>query len=103
MRELDINEKFKEFMVIDRKHPNTPRHEYQWVFKFPNGYGASLITGGFGTYGEYEIGVVKFLTEEGNSFDLTYSTSVTDNVIGHLDLKGIEKVLKKIMKLKKRK
>lgn len=103
MKELNIDKKFKEFMIIDRIHPNSPRFGHQWVFKFPNGYGASLITGGSGTYGQYEIGVVKFHTEEGDSFNLTYSTSVTDDVMGHLDIKGIEKKLKKIKKLKKRK
>jgi hypothetical protein len=49
----------------------------QAIWKFPNGYGASVVHG-FGTYG-VELAV---LDADGN---LTYSTPITDDVVGHIE------------------
>ena len=66
---------------------------------FPNGYGISVITGehAYSTAEEpYEIAVLK-----GNKEDsvLTYSTSITDDVIGHLTEKKVTKIMKDIQDL----
>ena len=66
---------------------------------FPNGYGISVITGeyAYSSVDEpYEIAVLK-----GNKEDsvLTYSTSITDDVIGHLTEKKVTKVMKEIQNL----
>ena len=66
---------------------------------FPNGYGISVITGEYihSTVDEpYEIAVLK-----GNKEDSvrTYSTSITDDVIGHLTEKKVTKIMKDIQDL----
>lgn len=56
----------------------------QHVYRFPNGYGASVVQG-IGTYGAedglWELGVLKF---DGEKYHLTYDTPVTSDVIGWL-------------------
>lgn len=58
----------------------------QTLYKFPNGYGASVICGGMFTYGDdehpYELAVVRFRKDRAG-FDLCYDTPITDDVIGH--------------------
>lgn len=62
----------------------------QVVFKFPNGYGASVILNPY-SYG-IELAVLSKFREiagegvfEGWTYDLDYSTHLTGDVIGHLD------------------
>lgn len=51
----------------------------QWKFRFPNGYGASVINDGYGREaGLYELAV---LDADGS---LTYDTPVTNDVLGYL-------------------
>lgn len=54
----------------------------QRVYKFPNGYGASVIVGGTMAYGGHEIAVLKFTGDD--EFHLCYDTPVTNDVIGHV-------------------
>jgi len=55
----------------------------QAVWRFPNGYGASVISGPY-SYG-VELAVVKFDNDyEDFDFELVYNTPVADNVIGHI-------------------
>jgi hypothetical protein len=71
----------------------------QRVYRFPNGYGASVISGEF-AYGHedglVELGVLKF---DGNDYDLTYDTPITDDVIGHLTEEQVQKTLDQIAAL----
>jgi hypothetical protein len=53
---------------------------YQAVFKFDNGYGASVIYGA-GTYG-VEMAVALF--DENGDWDITYDTPITDDVIAYI-------------------
>jgi len=66
----------------------------QYLFSFPNGYGASVIKHSF-SFGnkndKWELAVLK------NS-SLCYSTPITDDVIGHLADKEVEKLLIRIKK-----
>ena len=73
---------------------------------FENGFGISIINikshnGVFLSYTkteeEYEIAVLK--GEKGSS-SITYETPITDDVIGHLRIKDVYKIMKKIEKLK---
>lgn len=53
----------------------------QYVYKFPNGYGASVIRSHMsygGSAGLFELAVL------GADGHLTYDTPVTDDVLGHL-------------------
>ena len=62
--------------------------------KFDNGYGASVITNGYG--GEHGLFEVAVLDRRGR---LTYDTPITDDVIGWLDPQGVVDVLAAIAAL----
>jgi hypothetical protein len=68
----------------------------QAIVFFDNGYGASVIKG-TGSYGVdddlYELGVVK---ADGDSWDLCYTTEITNDVIGYLSEEEITNLLQEI-------
>lgn len=72
---------------------------HQWMFKFENEYGASVIKH-YGSYGFerdlFELAVIKF---DGNDFNLCYETPITDNVIGNLTNDEVLDCLERIRKL----
>lgn len=72
----------------------------QTIYKFPNGYGASVISGEY-FYTDiehpYELGVLKF-DDEGNGH-ITYETPITDDVIGHLTEEDVQDTLLQIKAL----
>jgi hypothetical protein len=63
----------------------------QTKFAFPNGYGASVISGE--GIRQFEIAV---LEADGS---LCYNTEITDDVISGLDVEGVYKILDKISHL----
>lgn len=106
--------------IIDRPHPTGSGT--QKVYRFPNGYGASVVRfgmpigRGYGSYTsnekQWELAVIKFTepdpkddgylkTDAGESiaFDLKYDTPITSDVIGYLTKAQVEKYLQKISKL----
>lgn len=78
----------------------------QRLYRFKNGYGASVICTPMsygGDQGHYELAVLWLLDTEGfKNFDLIYDTEVTDDVVGHLPEKAVDKILAKIEKLQPR-
>jgi len=68
----------------------------QWLFRFENNYGASVIKR-FGSYGYEED---KFELAVLYDDHLTYNTPITDNVIGYLDNDEVLKLLEQIKDLK---
>lgn len=67
------------------------------IYKFPNGYGASVIRG-IGIYGSNQ-GLWELAVLKGDK--LCYSTPITDDVINFLNDKGVEEILEKIKNLPK--
>jgi len=69
---------------------------YQKIYRFPNGYGASVVSGP-NTYGGndglFEVAVLD------NNGEITYNTPVTGDVIGFLDFADVADVLNKIKAL----
>jgi hypothetical protein len=68
----------------------------QCRIQFENGYGASIVKGPYtygGDKGLYEIAVLD------SSGEITYTTSVTDDVIGYLRPEDVTDVIEKIQKL----
>lgn len=68
----------------------------QCVVQYPNGYGASIVQGQYtygGDKGLYELAVL------GTDGQLTYETSITDDVLGNLSEQEIEETLIKIKNL----
>lgn len=83
----------KEFLIETKPHSvNLPGH-IRHIYKFPNGYGASVIEGHLFYTDEthpYELAVVKFdnYNNDDDEFYITYTTPITDDVLGYLD--GVE-------------
>lgn len=72
----------------------TSKYGKRAVVTFPNGYGASVISDGYGSeHGRFEIAVL------GPDGGLDYSTPVTDDVIGWLTEQGVSHTLKQIANL----
>lgn len=67
----------------------------QKVYKFPNGYGASVIKGPYtygGKKGLWELAVLK-------GEELCYDTDITSDVIGHLNDPEMDAILRQIERL----
>ena len=89
---LTQSEKFKGYIEFSRYIGHM-----QTVYKFPNGYGASVIEIYYYEEDYIEVAVVKF--DENGEYHLNFSTPITDDVIGGLDEEGRDKVLQKIFDL----
>lgn len=87
---------FDEFIVTDT--PDGPGGAHHTVWRFPNGYGASLICGGAYAYGGLEMAVVQF-TGDSDDFHIVYDTGITNDVIGHLRDDEVEVYLRKVKDL----
>jgi hypothetical protein len=90
---------------------------YQWIYRFPNGYGASVAWGATtycddrdgGAYDEaaehtYELAVIRFLDgpdEVGGDYRVAYGTPITDDVLGYQSLADVAAVLVRIAALPK--
>lgn len=75
----------------------------QKLYKFDNGYGASVIKHN-GSYGhevdKWELAVL--LWRDTNNYDLDYSTDITDDVLGYLDDEAVDVILTRIQLLEKK-
>jgi len=77
----------------------------QWVYKFHNNYGASVIRNIFsygGGRGLYELAVIKWgynEIAEQEDWTLTYTTPITDDVIGCCSDQDIDRLLNQIKAL----
>lgn len=91
--DLTYSEKFKDYIVKqnDSGYPQT-------IYKFPNGYGASIIKIEYIYFG-IEIAVLKF--DENGNWDIDYSTPITNDVIGGLNEEERDNVLQQIFDLEK--
>jgi hypothetical protein len=61
----------------------------QHIFRYDNGYGASVIRNDYsygGASGLYELAVIRFVSSSPHQFTLVYNTPITpdEDVIGHL-------------------
>ena len=100
MRETNfvLNHEFFDDYLIER-HPMFDGIQY--LFKFDNGYGASVVKFE-GTYGYeedlWELAVIEFV--ESGDYELTYDTPITD-VMGHLTDEKVSELLGEIKKLER--
>jgi hypothetical protein len=97
------SKKMENFKTLPSRPLNTG---IQYIAKFPNNYGASVVQHQFsygGNIGLWEIAVVQY--EEGetdiHNFKLTYDTPITYDVIGHLEDEEVNKILADIKALPK--
>ena len=71
----------------------------QTIHRFDNGYGASVIRGGFYAYGGLELAVLKFADESPTNYSLCYDTEITDDVLGYLSEDDVVEILEQIENL----
>jgi len=91
-RELNMSNEFREFLIDSIYIDSGVQH----VYKFPNNFGASVIKTDYsygGKRGLWELAVL-----DAND-DITYHTPITQDVIGHLAWKNVEKFLAEIKDL----
>jgi hypothetical protein len=116
--------------IIEKSHPHDS-NGIQRLYRFPNGYGASVVRfrmnlydidpiadigfklasvagmtqgpdGGSGSYG-YNQGLweLAVIKWDGDDFDLVYTSPITDDVIGSLNEGEVQEILEKIEKFQK--
>jgi len=95
MNEMDTNKSIANMHGWSKHTPIDASHllgGVQYIFRFENGYGASLINHS-GSYGN-EIAVLKFYGPSVDDWDFEFDNPIADNkVIGHLTPQGIEDTL----------
>ena len=91
--DLTYSDKFKDYIEtkFDIVYPQT-------IYKFPNGYGASVIKFNYVYFG-IEIAVLRF--DENGNWNIDYSTPITNDVIGGLNEESRDSVLQQILDLEK--
>jgi hypothetical protein len=93
--DLTYSEQFKKY-IKEQNYLGYP----QTIYKFPNGYGASVIKFNYVYFGiGIEIAILRF--DENGNWDIDYSTSITNDVIGGLNEKIRDEVLQRIFDLEK--
>lgn len=85
-------------MYIVKAHETLYPRGYQVVMRFPNNYGASLVKNEM-SYGNLEIGVIHFNSQDNEDWKLVYDTPITDDVIGVYDVSEAIEILLKIKNL----
>lgn len=90
--DLTYSKQFKKYIKEqnDLGYPQT-------IYKFSNGYGASVIKFNYVYFG-IEIVVLRF--DENGNWDIDYSTPITNDVIGGLNEESRDSVLQQIFELK---
>lgn len=76
----------------------------QKIYRFDNDYGASVVRHPYsygGNKGLWELAVIEFSGDDAYDWTITYSTEITNDVIGHLSSEEIEALLDQIKALPK--
>ena len=91
--DLTYSEKFKDYIEVQRDigYPQT-------IYKFPNGYGASVIKFNY-VYFEFEIEIAVLRFNEYGNWHIDYCTPITHDVIGGLSEEARDDVLQQIFDL----
>lgn len=71
-------------------------NQYQRVYTFDNGYGASVVSSSMTYGGNQGLFQVAVLDKNG---EICYDTSVTNDVVGFLDFADVADILNKIRSL----
>jgi len=87
--------------TTERPHP-AGMGGVQKLFRFPNGYGASVVQFPYsygGDSGLWELAVIRYSGEDTDAFSLTYDTPITDDVLGHLSEQDVDALLDQVAAL----
>ena len=85
----------------ERPHP-AGMGGVQKLFRFPNGYGASVVQFPYsygGDSGLWELAVIRYSGEDDDAFSLAYDTPITDDVLGHLSERDVDALLDQVAAL----
>lgn len=85
--------------VVTPKAPSWRTGGFQAVFRFRNGYGASVVqhkNSYGGDMGKYELAVARWNSREDDDWSICYSTDITSDVLGHLDPGHVHNVLNQL-------
>ena len=97
-------DEFEEYLLEATNSKFSGNERLRYIFKFENGYGASVIKNG-ASYGGmedlFELAVIKFSDHYGCHYGwkLCYDTEITDDVIGWLDNNDVLELLERIKNL----
>lgn len=89
--------------IEDRPHPmlqELDENAHQWLFRFDNGYGASVVWSPFTTQMRahgFELAVIHFT--DAVNWKITYDTPITDDVVNGLGSYHVEEILQRIESL----
>lgn len=81
---------------IDLRPYFPPKIQKYWKIQFPNSYGASIIGGGPGTYGDGEKTFEVMILYEGEP---CYDTPITNDVLGYQSEAEVHDILKQLENL----
>ena len=87
--------------IVERPHP-AGMGGVQKLFRFPNGYGASVVQfpGSYGgDDGLWEMAVIRYKGEDIDTFSLAYDTPITDDVLGHLTERDVDVLIEQVAAL----
>ena len=76
-------------------------YKEQYIYKFENGFGASVIRDRYsygGPDGQYELAVLRW---DGDEYSLAYDTKITCDVCGYLSEEEVRDLLEQIEELPK--
>lgn len=86
--------------MLVRHIPATSRlGSEQWLHRFANGYGASVVRGWLtygGEAGLYELAVARWTGPDEDDWVIDYDTSVTPDVLGYLTEADVDRLLAEI-------
>lgn len=88
-------------LIIEREHP-AGMGGVQKVYRFDNGYGASVVKTPFSYGGEIGLWELAVLAFTGEDYKLTYATPIASDVLGRLHESDVEETLEAIKALPKR-
>ena len=93
-------DKFEKYLYEATKETLSHKENYQYIFKFDNGYGASVIKNSV-SHGHaqdlFELVVIKFTDEF--TWNFCYTTKITDAVLGYLENDDVLGLLERIKNL----
>jgi hypothetical protein len=74
----------------------------QLMFRFPNNYGLSIVCHSF-SYGnddaKFEIAVLKFNSDNNKDWNLTYTTDITNDVLGYQSKEDVFSIIDRVILL----
>lgn len=90
---LDLNfKKFERHLV----YRNKLFDGVQYVFRFDNNYGASVVKSNSSYGSQYDLWELAIISFNNKVWSITYSTDITNNVIGYLSNEEVVYCLEQI-------